>query len=160
MMKRILLLLCFFGVVLTTQAQTTNTPNAADKEYREAVGKLLDASGTTMTMRAQFPVIMEMIKKIQPNVPDDVFQELENRLSSVFMNQYTDLCTPVYKRYFSLEELRAYTAFFETPVGKKVGQIMPILNKDLMDVGQQVGQSIGQQVIEELKKKGYTPKNM
>ena len=54
---------------------------------------------------------------------------------------------PIYNRYFTLEELKNYIAFYETDLGRKIAKVNPTLMGDLFQIGEQAGAFIMQSVI-------------
>ena len=103
---------------------------------------------------------MTMMRQQLKDVPDAVFNQLENKFRDIFLNKITDLLLPVYQRYLSIDDLRAYAAFYETEVGKKVAMSMPLLQKESMEVGVKAGQELGVELFKELQKQGYDPTKM
>ena len=156
-MKRTAILFFFLCTLSYGYAQTSDTLQGNDKEYRETLDRLMLASGASTSLRAQFPLLMQMIKNMLPNVPEEVIQKMEDKFRILFFERISDLYTPIYKRYLTLEDLKGYIAFYETPLGKKIAMTIPTLNKELMEAGQKAGQSIAREVLQELKKEGYTP---
>lgn len=67
---------------------------------------------------------------------------------------------PIYNRYFTLEELKNYIAFYETDLGRKIAKVNPTLMGDLFQVGEQAGAFIMQSVIAELESKGFDTKGL
>lgn len=156
-MKRICLPFLFLCTLACGYAQTSDTLQGNDKEYQETLDRLMLASGTSTALRAQFPLLMQMMKNMLPNVPEKVIHKMEEKFGNLFFERICDLYTPIYKRYLTLNDLWGYIAFYESPLGKKIAMAMPTLNKELMEAGQKAGRSIAQEVLQELKKEGYTP---
>lgn len=159
-MKKATLFFFFLCTLANGYAQTNGTLQDNEKEYRETLDRLMLASGASTSLRAQFPLLMQMIKNMLPNVPEEVIQKMEDKFRNLFFERISDFYTPIYKRYFTLEDIKGYIAFYETPLGKKIAMTTPTLNKELMEAGQKVGQNIAQEVLQELKKEGYTPTTM
>jgi uncharacterized protein len=55
-----------------------------------------------------------------------------------------------YARYFTSAELRALIAFYQSPIGKRVSEVSPVLTANSSAVGQQWGMRVGQEVATEL----------
>lgn len=66
-----------------------------------------------------------------------------------------NLIIPIYKKYYTQEDLKAIIAFYETPVGKKSINVLPNITKDSMTAGQAWGLEIGTKVVNKLKEQGY-----
>ncbi len=156
-MKRTAILFFFLCTLSYGYAQTSDTLQGNDKEYRETLDRLMLVSGTSTALRAQFPLLMQMMENMLPDVPEEVIHKMEDKFGDLFFERISDLYTPIYKRYLTLEDLKGYIVFYETPLGKKIAMTIPTLNKELMEAGQKAGQSIAREVLQELKKEGYTP---
>ncbi len=79
-------------------------------------------------------------------------QHLDRQLDS-----FADLTAQVYAREFSEDDLRALLAFDRTPTGQHFIDQQPEINQAMVGVGQRVGQSIAEQVVEEFKKEKAAP---
>lgn len=44
----------------------------------------------------------------------------------------------IYKKYLTLDELKQIVLFYESPVGKKLGEVTPTMAAEGMEVGQQL----------------------
>ena len=62
---------------------------------------------------------------------------------------------PIYDKYYTEDDIKQLTDFYQTPIGKKVISNTPLIMQESMQAGQSWGQKIGEKVIENLKVKGY-----
>jgi hypothetical protein len=67
---------------------------------------------------------------------------------SAAMPEMLDDMARLYTLHFTAEELRAVIAFYETPVGRKTIEKMPVLMQQAMIMGQAASQRIVQRIIE------------
>ena len=93
---------------------------------------------------------MESLKNVCYYLPDEIMKQIEEKFRTVFFDNINELYVPVYKKYYTLEELKAYVDFYETPLGKKVAATTPLLTKDLFEAGQEAGKNIIKEVLKEL----------
>ena len=140
--------------------KSIDTPEGIDVEYINAVDKLMEVSGAKTTLKAQFPVIMSNLREMLKGIPDDVFAKIEAKYQEIFLKRMTEFYAPIYNRYFTLEDIKEYIAFYETNLGRKVARTNPSLMNDLYQAGQQVGMAIAQSVVEELKAEGFDTKGL
>lgn len=157
------LLAVFFALLLSVSpvmAQTDTVQDKAVEDYRKALEQLLEASGTKTTISAQFPFIIKMLKDMCPGVPEEVMTKMENKFRDFFFSNIMDLYLPVYMRYLTIDEVKEYTAFYNTPLGRKVAMTLPTLSVELAQAGRLAGEKIAKEVLEELAKEGYKPVNM
>jgi hypothetical protein len=83
-------------------------------------------------------------------------QLLIQKISDLFAQEFTweklkPDYTSLYAEMFTEEELRALTAFFNTPIGKKYVEKSPELARKSMEIGQRKGMELGNKIEEELK---------
>jgi hypothetical protein len=123
----------------------------------------------TMKLDEQFKALMPMIlNSIKPAIVqnradvDKDFDALAPALMSGFnarMSELTEAVAAIYASNFSAEELRAATAFYQTPAGQKFLQKTPQVAQLTMAAGQKFGQSVGaeaqQRMMDELRSKGH-----
>ena len=140
--------------------KSIDTPKGIDMEYINAVDKLMEVSGAKTTLKAQFPVIMSNLREMLKGIPDDVFAKIEAKYQEIFLKRMTEFYAPIYNRYFTLEDIKEYIAFYETNLGRKVARTNPSLMNDLYQTGRQVGMAIAQSVVEELKAEGFETKGL
>ena len=141
--------------------KSIDTPKGIDMEYINAVDKLMEVSGAKTTVKAQFPIIMSNLREMLKGVPNDVFAKIESKYQEIFLKRMTEFYAPIYNRYFTLEDIKGYIAFYdETNLGRKVARTNPSLMNDLYEAGQQVGIAIGQSIVEELQAEGFDTKGL
>lgn len=135
--------------------KSIDTPKGIDMEYINAVDKLMEVSGAKTTLKAQFPIIMSNLREMLKGVPNDVFAKIESKYQEIFLKRMTEFYAPIYNRYFTLEDIKGYIAFYETNLGRKVARTNPSLMNDVYQAGEQLGRLVRQEIIEELKAEGY-----
>lgn len=150
------------AIPCNVSAQNNDAPvaEAPSADYVAAIDKFLEVSGSKETMKVQFPVLMNALKNMLPDIPEDVFAKIEAKYRELFFNRMVELIAPIYNRYFTLEELKNYIAFYETDLGRKVAKVNPTLINNLFKVGEQAGAFIMQSIIAELKSKGFDTKGL
>jgi hypothetical protein len=62
---------------------------------------------------------------------------------------------PIYKKYYTHDEIKDLIKFYKTPIGQKTISVMPSVTQDAMAAGQTWGQEIAMKVLEKMKEKGY-----
>ncbi len=87
--------------------------------------------------------LLQSLKQFHPDIPDRALEIANETLSAEFTKAFEgpDALMPqivsVYAKYFTHDDIRAMLAFYQTPVGKKTIQAMPMLLQDSATVGQQ-----------------------
>ena len=143
------------AIPCNVSAQNNDAPVAEvpSADYVAAIDKFLEVSGSKETMKAQFSVLMNALKNMLSNIPEDVFAKIEAKYRELFINRMVEFIAPTYKYYFTLEELKNCIAFYETDLGRKVAKVNPTLINDL-------GAFIMYSIIAELKSKGFDTKGL
>lgn len=126
-----------------------------DAQYKAALKKMFEVSGTEETYKAALKQIIGMFKQQHANVPEAVWTDFEKEFSSTSLSSLVEMLSPVYQKYMTKDDLQKMTEFYLTPVGKKYAANTPFIMQESMQVGQQWGMKIGQQFQEKLKEKGY-----
>jgi hypothetical protein len=81
--------------------------------------------------------------------PPVFWNELEQELEKI---DWIRIATPVYQKYFSVEEADAVIAFYSTSVGQKVLESSAVITQELTTQGYAIGKDIGQKLGEKYKK--------
>lgn len=162
-MKKVFLTLLFVSFAAfpcSLNAQSVEVPEGTDTAFVEAVDKFMEVSGSKTAMKAQFPLIMNNLRKALKGIPDDVFAKMETKFQEVFVKRGVGLYALFYERYYTLEDIKGLIAFYETDLGCKVARTTPSLSRDLFQAGEQLGLMVLQNVVEELKAEGYDVKDL
>lgn len=132
--KLLIIFLFFFSVV---KAQNTN--NDITPAHLKAAEDVLTASGAGEQMKEN---IATLIKQASDNVPDEKKAKF-NEIMGAFMNKYMnwellkDQMAALYAQEFTEKELKDLTAFYLSPLGKKLNKKQPLLFQKGADMGRQ-----------------------
>ena len=101
------------------------------------------------------------IKASRPDLPPELFVVLEEEVKAVIEENMSDLgsyIVSIYNKHYSQAEIRGLIEFYQTDLGQKNIQIMPVLMQESMSAGQQWGQALGpeiqKRVLERFKLEG------
>jgi len=138
-------------------AAVTATAQAApavptDTAYFNAVNAYLTASGARTNMRIVFDKMIDQFRQSFPQVPAQAWEEFHKSFDP---DSLIAMEIPIYKKYLSLDDLRAITAFYTSPTGKKLVSVTPNILQESMEVGRVWGQQVGRRIMEKLKAQGY-----
>lgn len=162
-MKNLTLTLLLALASLPSNAQDTEIA----PEKREALVKLMFVTGATQIVD-QFSdlFIQQMTQTLQstrPDIPLRAYTILEEEVQEVVAEEIEGgtietLFMPIYAKYFTLEEVRGLLAFYESDIGRKSIEVLPMLTQESVQVGQNWGTSlgpkIGQRVTRRLAEEG------
>lgn len=132
-----------------------------------AAKELLSALGSDKQLEAMIPMLMQNMRQLvlqqkpgQQKELDEAFKVLETKFSARRM-ELIDEVAVTYAALVPLDDMKAMTAFFLSPAGKRFVAMQPQLMRESMAVGQRWGEKLGREVEvdlqQELKKRGVTP---
>jgi hypothetical protein len=99
------------------QAQKADgAPNNAI--YTETLHQYFELNGSWESFDAAITQMLEMQQANYDEVSAEFWEEFEIELRNAGKKDLFELLTPIYQKYFSLEDLQAFVAFYQTPAGK------------------------------------------
>lgn len=139
-----------------------------DPEVKASIEKLMEVTGAVkMGKQMAHAVALQMtavLKQGRPSMDEETLQLLnevvEEELETVFGDSgpLVDELIPVYARHFTLEEIQGLLAFYETDLGRKTIEVMPMIIQESMAAGQNYSMQrvpeVQQRVMERLRKAG------
>ncbi len=150
------------GTALAQTAENVNIidSNSVTKDVKQTekinnIKKLMEITGSKKMSQQVITQMIAGMKKQLPQVPvafwDSFVAEYD---PDVVMNELI----PVYAKYYTNAEIEQIIAFYETPLGKKITQVMPQVMQESMQIGQKYGVQMAQAALKKLQAAGYLPK--
>lgn len=155
MRKTLTLAIVAMVTLLFSATISVSAQNTVNDEYKEAIGKMLKLSGATSALDMTLPQIVTMMKQAAPNAPDSLWDGFMTKMKTKFTDKIVEFYIPIYEKYLSLDDINQLIAFYETPIGKKLGEATPKITLEGMKIGQQLGMEIATELQNELKAGGY-----
>ncbi|MGH9824438.1 MAG: DUF2059 domain-containing protein [Blastocatellia bacterium] len=150
--------LLLFGATAFAQESKGGIPAGPDEKTLAAARHLLELTGVSKLGQQIWPTMFDALKRSQPAIPESAWDEIDNEFRAFFSsNEFLDPIAGVYARHFSEDELKQLTAFYETPLGKKMVSSLPDITRECMSIGGSIGRDVMQRAMERLKQKGYKP---
>lgn len=146
LMKKLLLLAFVVVFSSTSFAQTTTNTKT------EKIKKLLVVSGTGELGVQAMKNMVTMFKQSYSNVNDEFWNEFMIEVSA---DELIELLIPIYDKHYTEEDVAQLIVFYQSPLGKKMVQVMPGISQESMAAGQEWGKKMGEKVVNRLKEKGY-----
>jgi hypothetical protein len=143
-MNRISLIIIFIAGISTfgIYGQTKN----------DDILKLLKISGTDKLADQMMDAMTLQIQQLVPDIPNAFWTKFKEKLN---VDDLLYTCIPAYNKYYTHDEIKQLIAFYESPLGKKVVEVTPLLTQETMTIGQKWGEKLGQDIVDELIKEGY-----
>jgi len=114
--------------------------------------KLLRISGTDKLADQMMNAIIPQFKQLVPGIPDAFWVKFREKLN---INDFVLACVPAYSKYYTHDEIKQLIKFYESPLGKRMVEVTPLISQETMIIGQQWGEKLGQDIVNELIKDGY-----
>jgi len=125
---------------------------AQEPEKEKDIRRLLEVSGSG---NLGIQVMQNMIGNFQQSFPEVPATFWEEFMKEVTPGKLTDLVVPVYEKYFSHEDIKAFITFYETPAGKRLVEKLPMVMQESMQVGEVWGRELGEKVMSKMLEEGY-----
>jgi len=121
-------------------------PNVYAQTYDQDITKLLQVSGTTQTMeQAMNTMFSQMESIIPPNVSNKFKQKMKDSVGEM-MTEFI----PIYKKYFSQDEIKELIRFYESPIGRKMVANQPAMMEESMSIGNKYGETLMKEIMQEM----------
>ena len=146
-MNKNIITVLFLSVGMFYFGQTTKEQKVAD---------LLQAMGTTQTMKTSYEFFINSYKEQYPEIAEEYWQRAGKLVN------YEDLIKriiPVYMKNFSEKEIDDLLAFYQTTTGKAMIEKMPLILQESMSIGENWGRELAQKLerdISKSKEKSYS----
>lgn len=166
-MRRLVLLLGILalGVGSTWAAETIPPAKEAD------IRRLLEATGATRIGIVMTESVVrqmgEAFRQGRPDLPAGLIDSMSLDVGKIFgeamkaKGGLVDRIVPLYHRQFTHEEIKGMLAFYESPLGQKVAQALPVLTQESVQLGQEWGESLGPRIekaiTQRMRKAGLEP---
>lgn len=142
------------GLALALALPLCASAQAVAPEKEEAIRKLLRVTGAAQLGSQVASSVVAQMKPAFRGVPEKLWRQLEQELGD--MSAFSEQMIPIYARHYTLEDLRALVAFYESPLGQRVVRATPAITQESMALGQRWGQLQAQKIIQRLRAEGYT----
>ena len=138
----ILPLLVVFSLVVTVQANVS-------PEKRKEIEKMLRLTGVEKLSEQIANQMLTSLRTQLPQVPETFWTKFQQKMNT---RELIEKIIPIYDKYYTIEDLKAINAFYETSTGQKVLAALPQLMQETLKIGEEWGQKIGQEAAEEAEK--------
>ena len=114
--------------------------------------KLLRISGSGKLAEQIVNAMIPEFQKVVPGIPGVFWTRFREKLN---VDDLLYQCVPVYDKYYNHDDIKQLIAFYNTPLGKKLVEVNPLLSQETMAIGQKWGEKLGQEIANELIREGY-----
>jgi len=146
------------AAVLTTSVRAQRRPAPVDSAKATTIRHLLDLTGAARLALSGMESMVPAQRAANPQIPGAFWDAFLARARRS-LPQLVDAIVPVYAAHFSQAELDQLVCFYESPLGKHLSEVQPLILQESMQAGQTWGAAIGREVGESLSRSGVKPPN-
>jgi hypothetical protein len=113
------------------------------------------------TLDAMIAPLIRNIKQQSPAIPDEQLKVISDMLAEELRKKFPQIMAlnaQIYASHFTLDELNAIEAFYQTPAGQKIVGETPKIMKEVLPIalawGRQAAQEALARIVEQLRKQG------
>lgn len=140
-------------VVLTLLASPAAVAEKTVSEaYQQDIRKLLILTGSDRMAMQLLANLFARFREALPQVPNEFWTEAIKEFKT---EEMIALVVPIYARHLSHDDVKGLIRFYESPLGRKVVQVLPAITQESYTAGELWGRSIGEKVRQKLIDKGY-----
>src|SRR5689334_8979339 len=143
---------------LTTPVVAQRGPGAVEPAKVTTIRRLLDLTGAARLALSGMESMVPAQRAANPQIPGAFWDAFIARARRT-LPQLVDSLVPVYAAHFNQMELDQLVRFYESPLGKHLSEVQPLILQESMQAGQSWGAVIGREVGESLARSGVKPPN-
>jgi len=137
-------LLTTFVIIICCYASVARADLSAEK--RIEIEKMLQLTGMEKIMGQLKSQMISELKKQIPDASETFWHKFEQKID---VRELIEKIMPVYDKYYTLEDLKAINAFYESPAGIRMRAVMPMAMQETMKIGQEWGEKMGKEAATE-----------
>lgn len=151
--------LTLVGLLLFAAKINAQTPTNFSASHLKASENMLLATGIDKSMATMTANVVDAFSNNVPEQNRAQFKTVLNNFFKKYLNweSVKDDFKRIYAEEFSEEELNQLVKFYNTPLGKKVNEKMPILQQKGMQLGQKIVQDHQEELQAEIQKNFKKP---
>ena len=112
------------------------------------IRKLLEVTGTVKLVNQMLKQMMGTLRERASELPPEFWDQLQKDMDPT---KLVEKLVPIYDKYYTIDDLKAVSAFYQTPAGQHLLQVQPQVLKESMTIGQQWGREAGMKAMLEIE---------
>jgi hypothetical protein len=141
-MKKTILIVAFIIGTFNIYGQTKS----------DDILRLLRMSGSGNLANQMMDAMIPQFQQLVPEIPSIFWVRFKEKLD---VDDLLYACIPAYSKYYTHDEIKQLIAFYESPLGRKLVEVTPLITQETMLIGQKWGEKLGQDIVIELLNEGY-----
>lgn len=146
-MKKILILLTLICSLQLSFSQSS--------PIKKDIKRLLHLTGSGELGVQVMDQLLDNYKDIYPDIPESFWEGVKEEVQP---DDLINLVIPIYAKYYTHDEIKGLIKFYETPLGKKTIQTLPMITQESMTAGREWGIKIATKIAERLEEGEYSTK--
>lgn len=126
----------------------TTNPEPKSPTIEEDIMRMLEISRSGDVAIQILDQLIPTFEKLCSNAPESTW---DNFKAEIDMNELFELIIPIYVKFYTQEEIQEIIKFYESPIGKKMIEVMPDMLGERMKAGQEWGRRISERLIKKLE---------
>ena len=154
-MKKLLLAVMLAGATLALPSVVH--AQAIDPAFEQDIKKMLEVTGAQklgeQTMAAVMQQMSQSMRQANPNIPPRMLEIASEVARGLFTKEFPSLAprlVATYAKVLTHDEVKQLLAFYETPLGKRMIEVMPALQQASAQAGGEWAQQLVPQLQAEL----------
>ena len=136
------------AAILIASPMAAMAAMADEPTFEQDVRKLMEVTGAA-AMGEQ--VVNQMLDGMSKNVTGESAEYLRRFRAELDPNEMVELNVPIYMKHFTHEEIKGLVEFYESPIGKKTIEKLPLVMQESMAAGQAWGEKLAQKILGDLQ---------
>ncbi len=143
----------FVFLLLAAPLSAQQSPPPVDSATATTIRQLLAITGTGKRMVQGIETMVPAQRASNPRIPA-AFWNAFLAHARQDTTQLMELLIPIYASHLTKAELEGLVRFYQTPLGRRLAEALPLITQESMQAGQSWGAGIGRQVAESLAQNG------
>jgi uncharacterized protein len=111
----------------------------------ESVRKLMLKTGAGDMSKQMMNQMLPALKQMIPDAPEQFWQDI---MADVNADEIINMTVPIYQKHLSQADINAINDFYDSPAGKRLIQVQPVIMQESIVMGQAWGQKLAQDVMQ------------
>lgn len=139
-------------IILVLFMMASISSHVFSQTKRQDIITLLEVTNTKLQAAQMFDLMLPSLKLIAPDVPLTFWTMVKSKID---MDSFANLLIPIYDKHFSHDDIKKLIQFYQSPIGKKLLDVTPMITQESYKIGEEWGQQLAIDVLNELRKQGY-----
>ena len=141
---------------------TTAWADEVDPKSRALVDEVLEVTGALdIGEQMSSMIVTQMVQAMKATnntLPERAFDVMAEEVNATISEEiasgsFQELMYPIYLKYLTVEELEAMVAFYRSPEGQRIAEVLPAMSQEGMIAGQQWGAALGPEIARRVRQR-------